>query len=326
MVTNLKPKTPDEILNEAFTIFFSKRGKILFDAFQKNLASYHPPQRRGTPQGELIGFGLPKILAAILRALGCNPKVVFEYLGPFGGKYGVIKKWATEEGFQKLVEDFRNEVKANFLQEFLEISKTNDSVLLEGNKPGVERIFGKAEYYGPELSRQITEIIIERLNQEKSLPLLHTTAEVLSIFYDGFESDPLQKQAGKDLEDYVSIHLLCRILHAIQKDPAILNRFPEKAKFLLDMFDRFISLWAIKTNLPMNLLDRLIDSNEWIGDNLQFVERVDLLWSGQESRESRVIKRKIFLKQQAQSIIQDEIEDLKNELFQLQGKKKNLDE
>jgi hypothetical protein len=266
-----------KFLVEIFSTFFDGKGEVLASVFQDLILPYKEPMKKGTPKGQRIGFGLVKFLAAFLRALGCGPQATFNYLRLLKPSYLTLKKWPTEESFHRQVKDFQDEIKAQFVKRLEELFKTRDTILLEGNKPAVERIFGKAEYYGSELSQQISEAVIERLNEDKSLPLLHTAIQVLSIFYDSFESDPIQKQTEQDLEDFLSIHILCRILHTIRKTPAILHHSPEKAKWLSDMFARFISLWAIGTNLPMDLMDRLIDSDEWIADDLRFIEKLGLL-------------------------------------------------
>lgn len=301
---------------KTFSRIISQQGKILSEFFRNQVLTYEEPRAKRVPRGASKGFPRKKKWAVFLTTVGKSPKQISDVLDTMGVRHGTAKNWSVEPAFKKMVLQGQEEITECFVNKLVELSETTETVLLDGNKPAVEKIFGKAEYYGPELSQQIAQAIIERLNEDKSLALLHTAAEVLSIFYEGFESDPIEKQTEQDLEDYFSIHVLCRMLHVVKENPAVLHRSPEKAKWLSDMFARSISLWAIETNLPMDLIDRLIDTDDWITDDLKFVGRVGLLWDGKEkSKEWTAIKRKILLKQQAQSIIQGEIEDLKKELF-----------
>ncbi len=77
------------------------------DAFiSSKLASYVEPTKKGTPKGEPVGFSLVKYKATLYPLRNEDVKAQSEALGI---SYGLLRKWRTEEAFQKLLSQHEQE-------------------------------------------------------------------------------------------------------------------------------------------------------------------------------------------------------------------------
>ena len=73
--------------------------KTLFGRFiEKKVNDYLEPLRKGTPRGEPIGLSGPKYAATLICLYRLPLRKIAEKVRV---SYGLLRKWRTEEGFQK---------------------------------------------------------------------------------------------------------------------------------------------------------------------------------------------------------------------------------
>jgi len=84
----------------------SEPVRTLLDAFIfDSIEEYTPPERKGTPKGEEIGYNIQKF-SALFNLLRNWP--LKKVAAAAGVSYGVLRKWRSEEAFKKMYQDVQH--------------------------------------------------------------------------------------------------------------------------------------------------------------------------------------------------------------------------
>lgn len=136
-----------------------KASPTLFSVWLcEKLGNYSPPQRKGTPKGELIGISSDKYLTALYGLTRFNLKEVAEGTDV---SYGGLRVWRTEDLFKGLIIELQNEY-ANRVCDYVlkDYVKCSRREIVLKNVPVQadlwERIFADVEIYSERLLEKIT--------------------------------------------------------------------------------------------------------------------------------------------------------------------------
>lgn len=279
-------------MEKALSEIFLNKGTVLSEFLTQRVLQHEEPQRKGRRKGETIGFGRKKIWAVFLAAIGYSPIETYQFLLPLGMSYDSVKHWFIESEFKKLVLQFQDEITTEFLNQFVKLADTTDTTFLE--TPDVWKIFGRAESYGPELTRRILLAIVERVNESKSLLLLQAAYSVVSAFCQNLSEE--QKQIARELELWIDINVLSRIYHKTKPPSTILHPDSEKSQRLSNILKKHIMDMATENRfLDLDEIERLVTDDSWVTDDLHFKGKVGLLINRQQikSRRGRPRKREM---------------------------------
>jgi hypothetical protein len=116
---------------------------LLLRFLREKEKNYREPTRRGTPRGEAIGLSSKKYRATLLSLTSMDLISISKELGV---SYGLLRKWRTEPGFKKHIEELIQEFAPLFIECLLKKWAVRDEEFAKSIKAGVisERI---AEYY-----------------------------------------------------------------------------------------------------------------------------------------------------------------------------------
>jgi hypothetical protein len=163
-------------------------GGLLSRFLREKEKNYHEPTRRGTPRGEAIGLSLKKYRAT-LSCLTSNDLIAISK--ELGVSYGLLRKWRTEPGFKKQIEELIQEFAPLFIGCLVKKWAARDEGFAKYIKAGdiSERII---EDYG-------LRHLAPKLHARRQMPLTNDGPGLLAEDEVKFYASPLKKVVIKKL-------------------------------------------------------------------------------------------------------------------------------
>jgi hypothetical protein len=163
-------------------------GGLLSRFLREKEKNYDEPTRRGTPRGEAIGLSLKKYRAT-LSCLTSNDLIAISK--ELGVSYGLLRKWRTELGFKKQIEELIQEFAPLFIGCLLKKWAVRDEGFAKYIKAGdiSERII---ESYG-------LRHLAPKLHSRRQMQITNDGADVLAEDEVKFYASPLKEVLIKKL-------------------------------------------------------------------------------------------------------------------------------
>jgi hypothetical protein len=163
-------------------------GGLLLRFLREKEMNYDEPTRRGTPRGEPIGMSLKKYRATLDSLTSIDLIAMSKKLGV---SYGLLRKWRTEPGFKKQIEDLIQEFAPLFIDCLLKKWAVRDEGFAKYIEAGdiSERII---EYYG-------LRHLAPKLHSRRQMQLTNDCPDLLAEDEVKFYASPLKEVLIKKL-------------------------------------------------------------------------------------------------------------------------------
>jgi hypothetical protein len=165
-------------------------GGLLLRFLREKEKNYREPTRRGTPRGEAIGLSLKKYRATLYSLTSIDLIAMSKKLGV---SYGLLRKWRTEPGFKKQIEELIQEFAPLFIDCLLKKWVVEDKGFAEYMDTSASNISDRITgYYG-------LRHLAPKLHSRRQMQLTKDGPELLAEDEGKFYASPLKKVLIKKL-------------------------------------------------------------------------------------------------------------------------------